>query len=234
MIKTCLQCETPFSVPKTREVTAKFCSRACADKFPRVKHTVNCAECGKPFHRKKSQAERAVIWGNFCSTSCSSVFRSRKVAGEGNPNAKGRNYDADGYRLYTPQASLKKGYGKIKLHHAITFDTLGISKLPKGYHVHHKDCDVLNNAPENLQIILISDHKWLHKEFGSATLWAFEKGKIATDAIVSWSSDPQRAKFLLLSNLLNQKQMLETADLTNEVTFTKYLTENKEYFEVKL
>ncbi len=230
MIKQCLLCLKDFSIPIARKDTAKYCSRVCADKAPREKNHVNCAECGKSFPLKKSQAERSKYWGNFCSKPCSSSFQSRMRSGENNPNFKNRNYCNDGYRLYTPQASLKLGFGKVKLHHAITFITLGINSIPSGYHVHHKDCDIMNNNEDNLQLISTSDHKWIHKEFGSATLWAFERGKIKLDDILSWSSDRLRAKFLLLSNISNQKDMLNGFDPKDLNHINDRLTMNKEYF----
>lgn len=230
MEKTCLICNTVFKVPFKRRDTAKYCSRSCSDKAPRKRNTVNCAECGKLFPLKKSQEKRNKCWGSFCSKDCSSLFQSRMRTGEKNPNFKNRNYCSDGYRLYTPQASLKLGFGKVKLHHAITFRELGIRSIPSGYHVHHKDCDIMNNDRLNLQLISNSDHKWIHKEFGSATLWAFERGKILLSDIVSWSSDPIRAKFLLLSNIVNQKEMMVNFDFSNMDDVNRILTLNKEYF----
>lgn len=230
MIKDCLICGVEFNIPKTREHTAKYCSRACSDKAPRKKNMVNCAECGKSFPLKRSQAERSKYWGNFCSTDCNSNFRKRATIGEGNPNFKGRNYDEDGYRIYTPAASLGLGLGRIKVHHATSFTYLGMNSLPKGYHIHHKDCDVLNNDEHNLQLISNNDHKWIHKEFGSATLWAVEKGLVEIITVVSWSSDPIRAEFLLKSNLKTQKEMLSGFDAKNIEHINERLTKNKMYF----
>ena len=230
MLKECLVCKKEFNVPKTREHTAKYCSRPCSDKAPKKRNTVNCAECGKNFHLKKSQAERSKVWGSFCSTECNSNFRKRVTIGDGNPNFKGRHYDEDGYRIYSPPAELGLGLGAIKIHHAISFVCLGLTTLPKGYHVHHKDCDVLNNTESNLQLMSTNDHKWIHKEFGSATLWAIEKSLINIEDAVSWSSDQIRAEFLLRSNLKTQKDMLVGFDPKNEDHINERLTKNKVYF----
>ncbi len=231
MIKTCLICNNDFDVPKSREFTAKYCSRSCSDKRVIQKNTVQCAECGNKFHLKKSAELRNKYWGSFCSSNCSSIFKGRMYKGDGNPNSKSRNYDSDGYRLYTPQASLKLGFGKIKLHHAVTFQELGISKIPNGYHVHHRDCDVMNNNPENLQLISNSDHKWLHKEFGSATLYAVEKGLIGINDVIGWSSDTVRAKFLLMSNICIQKEMMRGFDFNDINIVNERLTMNKSFFD---
>lgn len=228
--KVCLVCNSSFSVCKSRENTAKYCSKDCSNKKPQPRNMVQCGECGIKFHRKKSAQDRNKYWGNFCSVNCSSKFRSRILVGDKNPNFKNRNYDNDGYRIYVPQASLGLGFEKIKVHHAVTFESLGIRKIPDGYHVHHKDCNVENNDPLNLQLISNSDHKWIHKEYGSASLWALQESKIDASVMAQWSSDRDRAYFLLMSNLINQAEMLKGFDVTDIKNITERLTNNKGYF----
>jgi hypothetical protein len=206
---TCKHCGEGFTVPAGRAETARFCSRACADAHPKPHHMVRCRECGSLFQQKKSQAERNKIWGSFCSDECSSKARSRLTAGELNPNWRGRNFDSDGYRIYTPAASLGLGLGRIKVHHAQTFLKLGIKKLPAGTHVHHRDCDQLNNSPKNLVLMTISDHKWLHKQYGTATLRAVAHGLLSADEAASWSDDPLRALSLLVQDLESQAAIFE-------------------------
>lgn len=202
--KKCLKCGADFRVPDSRVDTAKFCSRVCADSYPRARHTVTCSECAKQFHLKKSQSERNKEWGSFCSKKCNSVFRSRMALGSGNPNFRGSNYDYDGYRKYVPV------HGKsIKLHHHVAFETLGIDRLPTGSHIHHRDCDIMNNSPENLQLLSTSDHKWIHKEYGSATLWAIHHNKLSIDDAIQWSSDKARALHILINNVITQRGFLD-------------------------
>ena len=179
----------------------------------------SCAECGTLFPQKPSQQSRNKVWGSFCSDKCNSVFRSRITLGRGNPNSKGRNYDQDGYQLYTPA-----GKGTTKLHHYVTFEALGISKLPAGFHVHHRDCDVLNNDASNLQLISSSDHKWLHKEFGSATLWAIQHGKLDANEAASWSSDRRRAEALLFSNVNTQAALWKYAKEKGHSVMTPFIS----------
>lgn len=200
--KTCGTCGVAFRVPNSRVKTAKYCSKACSDAAPRKKNTVFCAECGVEFPLKKSQAERNKVWGSFCGSECNSRFRERMTLGAGNPNYRGRGYDSDGYKMYIPH-----GKGVLKKHHHVAFRTLGIKKLPKGGHVHHRDCDMMNNEPENLQLISASDHKWLHKEFGSSVLWAMTRNKIDIETLSEWSSDPIRARHLLENNVLRQREV---------------------------
>lgn len=50
--------------------------------------------------------------------------------GKNNPNYKGKTVDSDGYP--------KSNYGH-KVHIKICEEYLNVKKLPKGFHVHHRD-----------------------------------------------------------------------------------------------
>lgn len=203
VILTCIHCSTVFSVPAGRKDSAKFCSRHCSDVHPRVRHSVLCRECGTEFFKKESEA-RKTVWGNFCSTKCSDIVRSRMNLGDKNPNFKGRLFDQDGYQLFTPQASLRLGLGRMKVHTAVALTAIGLIKAPPKLHVHHRDCNIQNNEPSNLVFMTPSDHKWLHKQYGSATLAAISGGRISIDEVALWSDDPRRAHILLISDVTSQ------------------------------
>lgn len=204
--KVCEHCGAGYSVPQCRS-SSRFCSRACSDKAPRKRQETRCRECAKLFPCKSSQTK--VVWGNFCSRQCLSSFRSRVTVGSGNANFKGRNFDQDGYRIFTPQASLKLGLGRMKVHHAVALTVLGIKSIPKGMHVHHRDCDVLNNDPSNLALLTNSDHRWLHCQYGTAGLSAITKGLVDLGEAASWSDDPLRAAYLLMVNVETQAKLGE-------------------------
>lgn len=202
--KTCEICSAAFQVPRAREHTAKYCSRACSDAKPQHHATARCKECGIEFKRKASHAARNNAFGNFCGIPCLSAAKKRLYRGDANPNSNGRNMSHDGYRLFSPAASLGLGLGKIKMHHAVAFQSFGITKLPAGLHVHHRDCDVLNNEPGNLQVMTSSDHKWLHHQYGVATLRAIMQGKIDIQDASLWSDDPLKAFGLLIADVTSQ------------------------------
>ena len=197
----CGVCSKVFRVPKGRKDTAKYCSRECTNAAPRPHNTTRCRECGKEFRIKKSQEDRNKVWGSFCGEGCISSYRARVTVGDGNPNYKGRVHDCDGYRLSTPKVGFN---GKtIPEHRAKSMQILGLKSIPKGLHVHHKDCDILNNHPSNLSVMGASDHKWLHKQYGSAVLGAFERGIIGNE-IINWSDDSIRAANLLINTVESQ------------------------------
>lgn len=206
--KHCLFCSKAFSVPDWRP-QAKYCSAKCSAEASKSVPNCTCPECGsafyaKPFHLKRYGSK----FGNFCSIKCLSAARSRQTAGSNNPNYKGRNVDSDGYRLHSPSVGARFSNRQMKLHQAVCFEILNIDKLPAGMHVHHRDCHTLNNEASNLAVLTVSDHKWLHKQFGNATLWAFCNGKIGLKELISWSDDPKRAERLLPLDV--EKQALDT------------------------
>lgn len=56
-----------------------------------------------------------------------------------------------------------------------------------------------------LALLSWSDHRWLHKNFGNATLWAYINNKVTLDEICSWCRDSEKAKILLQTNIITQK-----------------------------
>lgn len=201
--KTCLQCSIDFQVDKWRS-GAKFCSRTCSDLSKVSGANVSCSHCGSGFHIKPSQLARYQRRiGVFCSVSCSAKAKSKAYSGESNPNYKGKNTDSNGYRIYAPQSS-NLNFRGMKLHQAVCCEILGLERIPAGFHVHHRDCDIQNNDPKNLAVLSVSDHKWLHKQFGIATLWAYYHEKAILTDLVSWSDDHARASRLLVTHVSEQ------------------------------
>lgn len=202
MEKICVVCKNTFKRYGKQAEKAKTCSKECLGVLLSGELNTVCTQCNKKFHLKESQKKRYKrTHGYFCSTKCVADFRKEKYLGESNPNFR-KQVDrcTDGYKLaYSPR------FGRIKLHHKVVFETLNISKLPSGMCVHHRDCNVDNNSPENLVLLSFSDHKWLHHQFGNATLWAFLNNKISEEILITWSNDKERAKKLLNLNILNQK-----------------------------
>lgn len=201
----CANCGITFSVVSSRALTAKYCSTACRDIGAKAAPNQTCDSCGSGFYMKQSQIDRyARNLGVFCSHGCTAKAKSIAYLGSKNPNHKGRNIDQDGYRLYSPQSSLLLGNKRMKLHTAVCCEVLGIPAIPKDYHVHHRDCDVLNNTASNLSVLSASDHKWLHKQFGVATLWAYCEDKIPLCTLLQWTDDMPRASRLLPLTVLGQ------------------------------
>lgn len=206
IIVECLVCKKKVEVYPSRAKKFKTCSYECLGKLNAGKINSKCEYCGKEFHLKEYRRKRAS--NNFCSVACHASWKSENQRGSNNPNFRNREYDADGYRV------IHSTYlGSIKEHHAVVFEALKIDKIPDGYQVHHRDCNKLNNVPENLVLITNSDHRWLHKQFGNATLYAHYYGKVTTKTLCEWSNEPEQAKRLLDLNILQQSAVVKSSEL---------------------
>lgn len=99
---------------------------------------------------------------------------------------------------------------------------MGIDNIPDAVHVHHRDCDVLNNDPMNLVALTTGDHIWLHKQYGNATLWAISHGKLSVSDAVSWSDDPSRASRLLTLTSISQSLAYNNLGFTLDQVLTMH------------
>ena len=200
--KKCIVCNNSFNVYKSRIDSAKYCSKKCEGDDRKGENNCVCTECGKEYHIKESFKKRHKrTQGYFCSTKCVAEHRKKIYLGENNPNFRNLKNDYDGYLLtYLPK------FGRIKLHHKMVFEYLNINKIPNNYCVHHRDCEINNNSIDNLVILSNSDHRWLHKNFGNATLWAYYHNKISLNDLCSWCNNPEKARKLLTLNIIKQKE----------------------------
>ncbi len=74
--KNCEYCGKLFTVIPSRNKTAKFCCRKCADASKKGENNVICTNCGKPFHRKKYYIESCKRnIGIFCSKECLKEYK---------------------------------------------------------------------------------------------------------------------------------------------------------------
>lgn len=221
MILNCVICNNEFKRYGKQILTAKTCSFKCLGEYNKAKPNTICTNCNKNFHLKESSKKRYKrTQGYFCSTKCVAEYRKIEYLGENNPNFRSEiTRCQDGYKLdYLPK------FGRIKLHHKVVFEKLKINKLPEGMCVHHRDCNIDNNDEYNLVLLSFSDHKWLHKQFGNATLWAFMNNRISFDDLVSWSNDKERCERLLNLNIIIQDEsgvfksgeLLETPEVDNQ------------------
>ena len=58
-----------------------------------------------------------------------------------------------------------------------------------------------NNDPENLVVLNNSDHRWLYKQYGNATQWAFIHEKVKLEELIT----QMIPKKLLILNITKQK-----------------------------
>lgn len=216
--KECEICRSKFFVFKSRDHTAKVCSKKCLGSMLSSKPNTECANCKKEFYIKPSRKKNPGPLGFFCSHSCHGSFKSEAYKGYRNPNFRNAIRDQDGYLFYTQQASLSIGeisLVRMKMHQAVYCELFGVTKTPNGLHIHHKDCDPLNNSPSNLVLMTAKDHRWLHAQYGSCALWAIEHGKLSIEDALSWSNDIPRAERLICQNLITQSATAKHFKITD-------------------
>lgn len=191
----CLICHKELEVFPSRTRRFRTCSKECEGKLQAGEINTTCIYCGKQFHLKNYRKNRCR--NNFCSMACHASWKSEKQRGVNNPNFRNAQYNDDGHRIiFAPR------YGRIAEHKAVVFEVLDINTIPKNCQIHHRDCNPLNNMPENLVLLSNSDHRWLHHQFGNATLYAYYYGKVSLDALCDWSNNPSKARTLLNLNIL--------------------------------
>ena len=160
MENICLKCGKAFKVKPSKAAITKYCNRECASK----KITKPCLECGKEVTRVQSQMLKKV----YCGRDCSSIGTSKTMA------AMNRDLNPDRMTLETRtklrEAHLGKGEGKAyrktfgeHTHRVVAAEKMG-RPLLKGEVVHHIDGNILNNHPDNLQVLASqSEHINLHR-----------------------------------------------------------------------
>lgn len=194
----CVICNKSEYVYLSRAKKYKTCSKKCMGIYNKLifSETIEkeCVICKNLFKTKKSHFNRR----KYCSKNCQAIAYSQKYLGKDNPNFRNRNITTDGYCV--------DHNGKTKIiHKAVVHEHFKIDITPKGYTIHHRNANKLDNKIENLALLSNSDHRWLHKEFGNAILNALNNNDIELNKVINFSKDKEKAKRLLTTNLLNQK-----------------------------
>lgn len=194
----CIVCNKEENVVPARAKKYKTCSRKCMGQYFKGLFSENiekeCVICHNKFSTKNSHLNRRI----YCSKNCQAIAYSQRYLGKDNPNFRNRSLDKNGYCVN------HDGKSKI-IHRAVVHEYFKITDTPKGYSIHHRNANKIDNKIENLALLSNSDHKWLHKEFGNAILNAFINNDIDLNSIIKFSKEPEKAKKLLLTSILNQK-----------------------------
>jgi hypothetical protein len=152
--RQCKGCQVVLQGKRHRQ---QYCSLSCANR------ATSTGRKGPRPHLWKVQPRACLVCQTvFRTTNESTVLCSRSCSGKWrrslNPNARGWYKTVHGYIiLYKPEypGATKAGY--IMEHRWVMEQQLG-RQLTKGEVVHHRDGNKANNAPENLQVMLKSQH----------------------------------------------------------------------------
>lgn len=176
--KVCEVCGSSFSVPPSREKSAKVCSQACRGKlnasgYESKRVRLECAQCGVNFSVPPSVAESGA---KLCSKECRDAWA---VGKPGHKHAERLSVTCgpDGYKRIRVPDHPRAGRGTIFEHryiverllveqapnHPFLEDVDGVKCLRREIHVHHINEDKADNRSCNLVACTSSGHKDLHK-----------------------------------------------------------------------
>lgn len=130
-----------------------------------------CEVLRREFSLSHSQSKDLLLitYSNSIRKARGSKLRSTLLTGtklgEEHHNWKGGSRIDSGYVICTKPIwyTGKAPNGEVALHILTYCENHGLTEIPKGYDVHHKDFDKLNNAPENLELLTRSEHMRLHR-----------------------------------------------------------------------
>lgn len=189
--KICENCGKEFQVIPSRNETARYCCRKCADEARKGIPNVQCSICGKWFHMKSYRLNRySRRLGIFCSRECLNKGKEIGYCGAGNhqfglkgpqnSSFKGEeiivhNHKVDDIMVYCPNHPFANKTGRVKKHRLIVEENYslfpekyfveidGKSYLKPSTDVHHLDFDHNNNDISNLIPCTRKEHRQYHK-----------------------------------------------------------------------
>lgn len=150
MNKECLKCGKAFKVKPSKFATKHYCDKVCASK----KREYSCVICGVKVTRTPGNVLKTVLCGQKCAKTWKSERFTKMNVGL-NPERM-----TPETRAKLREANLGKGeglayrklYGR-HLHRVVAEEKLG-RPLRKGEVVHHKDENILNNHPDNIEVFV--------------------------------------------------------------------------------
>lgn len=174
--KYCKKCGKEISKPYNDYNKRCYCCRSC---FEYDFANTTCVVYWKPFYVRPDTLKKwTKIWFT-CSRECSNEIRKQYYLWNKNPNYKWKKYTRDWYSALW----LLPKIGSVKINNIVMQIVLWIPKTPKWYQIHHRDCDVNNNSPENLALLTINEHTYLHKMMWKIWLISYSKWLIDNNYI---------------------------------------------------
>lgn len=178
VIEACVECGTEFASRPYIVARRKkpYCSKECR----KTSRTYPCCSCGKPVKRQPSHAKGQV----FCSTDCAEKTRFSKGAAPWNKGVKGLRYSPSTEFKKGPRPDKRAAIGTVSIRvHKRSKESRAWVKIanpdkwmlrarlvwitangpiPRGYIIHHKDRDTLNDSLNNLELMTKSQHAIEH------------------------------------------------------------------------
>lgn len=218
----CAECGKIEFVSPSRYKKYKCCSVECLGKYNSKKYNkqvlLKCPICGKEYRCKQSKIEHHRTCGD---ANCRRQWLKETRKGKNNSN-----YRIVEIELMKHSVS-KEMHGKSKtIYQHVVKEVLKLSstsKLPKGYVIHHKDANHLNNNPTNLVVLPKSAHRLIHTYFGNVLIKALHTNKITRDEFFKCCNDEERKFYENIIDLnvthqavVKQGELLESLEEGNQ------------------
>ena len=216
----CAECGKEEFVVPSRAKKYKCCSVSCLGKFNSKRYnkhvTLICPICGKEYTCKQSKTNHHRTCGDKI---CRSKWLSMTRVGKNNSN-----YKTIEELLKKQNLNTKKNYSYA--YQRIVKDVLGLKSvldIPKGYVVHHKDCNHFNNNVENLVVLTKTVHRLVHTIFGNVLINALHTNKISRELFFSICTEEQKNFYKQIIDLnvthqavVKQGELLEVPEEVNQ------------------
>lgn len=219
---TCAECGKIEFVTPSRAKKYKCCSVECLGNYNSKRYnkqiTLICPICGKEYKCKQSKVKNHRTCG---SDNCRSQWLKQTRSGKNNSNY--RNIEID-LMKFSVNGEIHDKSKTIYQH--VVKEILGLpstSKLPKGYVIHHKDANHMNNVPENLVVLPKTAHRLVHTYFGNVLIKALHTNKITQEEFFKCCNEEEKNFYKNIIDLnithqavVKQGELLENPEVDNQ------------------
>lgn len=218
----CVMCHKQEYVTPSRAKSYLTCSIECLGKYNSQKYSrkikLQCPICGDVYECQQSKISHHRTCGK---PECRKKWLQETRTGINNSN----------YRKV--EVSLKeqsvngKSHDKSKTEYLhIVKSILGlpnVKSIPKGYVIHHKDANHLNNNPKNLVVLPKAAHRLIHTWFGNVLINALHTGRIDRETFFAVCTEEAKEFYKEIIDLnierqvvLKQGELLESPEVGNQ------------------
>ena len=216
----CAECGKKEYVSQSRAKKYVCCSRNCLGKYNSKRYNkkieLTCPICGKKYECKQSKLHEHRTCGD---KTCRHEWLSKVRSGKGNFRYKSIND-------ILKEENTCKNHDKSKtLYLHVVKEVLNlqsVTKLPKGYVIHHKDGDHNNNVPENLILLDKSTHALIHRLFGNILINALHSGRISKEDFFKLCNENQKEFYSKIIDINITNQIL-TNDFEKTINNNEYV-----------
>lgn len=214
----CAECHKVEYVAPSRARKYKCCSVECLAKYNAKRYSQKveliCPICGDKYQVKRSK----VCFHKTCGKKeCRHEWLSRTRKGKNNSNYRKVELDM------MEQGINQRDHGKSKTEYLHVVKSVlklnSVTKMPKGYVIHHKDANHFNNMPTNLVVLPKTAHRLIHTWFGNVLINALHTEKINRETFFTICNEEQRKFYENIIDLdvtkqavVKQGELLENLD----------------------